>query len=110
MKRSGELRIGISGWRYPGWRGKFYPKGLAQRRELEYASSAFNSIGDQGLVLFAATTVKLSALVFRNTGRFYFRRQRRASYHPHEKAFVESKRDRTDRNRASVPCQEVLRK
>ena len=48
MKRSGELRIGISGWRYPGWRGKFYPKGLAQRRELEYASDIFNSIEING--------------------------------------------------------------
>ena len=48
MKRSGGLRIGISGWRYPGWRGKFYPKGLAQRRELEYASDAFNSVEING--------------------------------------------------------------
>src|SRR5690606_14509439 len=38
------LRIGISGWRYPPWRGVFYPPGLVQRRELEYASSCFNSI------------------------------------------------------------------
>src|SRR5690349_22227877 len=37
MKR-GEIRIGISGWRYPPWRGTFYPNGLPQRRELEYAS------------------------------------------------------------------------
>jgi uncharacterized protein YecE (DUF72 family) len=34
----GEIRIGISGWRYAPWRGVFYPKGLAQRRELWYAS------------------------------------------------------------------------
>jgi len=27
MTSSDELRIGISGWRYAGWRGKFYPKG-----------------------------------------------------------------------------------
>ena len=42
------LRIGISGWRYAGWRGKFYPKDLAQRRELEFASRAFNSIEING--------------------------------------------------------------
>lgn len=36
--------IGISGWKYPGWRGVFYPPGLLQRRELEYASRCFNSI------------------------------------------------------------------
>ena len=38
------IRIGISGWRYEPWRGIFYPKDLAQKRELEFASSAFNSI------------------------------------------------------------------
>ena len=32
MKRSGQLRIGISGWPYAGWREKFYPKGLPQHR------------------------------------------------------------------------------
>jgi uncharacterized protein YecE (DUF72 family) len=48
MKRSGELRIGISGWRYPGWRGKFYPKELPQRRELEYASRTLNSVEING--------------------------------------------------------------
>jgi len=34
------IHIGISGWRYAGWRGVFYPKGLAQARELAYASRA----------------------------------------------------------------------
>jgi uncharacterized protein YecE (DUF72 family) len=38
------IRIGISGWRYEPWRGAFYPKGLAQRRELEYASRMFPTI------------------------------------------------------------------
>jgi len=32
-----DVRIGISGWRYEPWRGTFYPKGLAQARELAYA-------------------------------------------------------------------------
>ena len=44
----GELRIGISGWNYPKWRGVFFPKGLAQRRELEYASQQLNSIEVNG--------------------------------------------------------------
>src|SRR5579871_5952069 len=44
MSRAGCIRIGISGWRYKGWRGSFYPKGLAQRRELEFAAQKFNSI------------------------------------------------------------------
>jgi uncharacterized protein YecE (DUF72 family) len=40
--------VGISGWRYAGWRGDFYPKGLAQRRELEYAAERLTSIEING--------------------------------------------------------------
>src|SRR4051812_27715352 len=43
-----DVRIGISGWRYAPWRGTFYPKGLAQKRELEYASRQFRSIEING--------------------------------------------------------------
>lgn len=39
-----QIRIGISGWRYPPWRGSFYPKGLTQARELEFASRQFPAI------------------------------------------------------------------
>ncbi len=38
------IRIGVSGWRYTPWRGHFYPEGLPQRRELEYASRVFSTI------------------------------------------------------------------
>jgi uncharacterized protein YecE (DUF72 family) len=44
----GEIRIGTSGWRYPPWRGAFYPAGLPQRRELEYLSRAVTSIEING--------------------------------------------------------------
>jgi uncharacterized protein YecE (DUF72 family) len=40
----GQVRIGISGWRYPPWRGVFYPEGLPQKQELSFASRAFPSI------------------------------------------------------------------
>ncbi|MBY6413490.1 DUF72 domain-containing protein [Rhodococcus sp. BP-252] len=43
-----EVRIGISGWTYAPWRGDFYPKGLAHRRELEYASERLTSIEING--------------------------------------------------------------
>ncbi len=43
-----DIRIGISGWRYKGWRGVFYPEGLAQRRELEFAASIFPSVEING--------------------------------------------------------------
>lgn len=42
------IHIGISGWRYAGWRGVFYPKGLAQARELAYASRAVDTIEING--------------------------------------------------------------
>jgi uncharacterized protein YecE (DUF72 family) len=38
------VRIGISGWRYAGWRGKFYPKSHPQKRELAYAAERFSTI------------------------------------------------------------------
>ncbi|MDO8106935.1 DUF72 domain-containing protein [Isoptericola sp. b441] len=43
-----EVRTGISGWRYPRWRGTFYPPGLPQRRELEYAASRLTTIEING--------------------------------------------------------------
>ncbi len=46
--RRGTIRIGISGWRYEPWRGTFYPTGLAQSRELEYASRQLRTIEING--------------------------------------------------------------
>ena len=43
MADRGRAHIGVSGWRYKGWRGDFYPRGLVQRRELEYIASRMNS-------------------------------------------------------------------
>ncbi|WP_207454899.1 DUF72 domain-containing protein [Desertivibrio insolitus] len=45
---AGVVRIGISGWRYASWRGVFYPKGLPQRRELEYAAERMDSVEING--------------------------------------------------------------
>lgn len=47
-KLSGDIRVGISGWRYAPWRGSFYPKGLVQKKELHYASRTVNSIEING--------------------------------------------------------------
>jgi uncharacterized protein YecE (DUF72 family) len=47
-KGQGTIRIGISGWTYPPWRGVFFPKGLAQKRELEYAAKQVASIEING--------------------------------------------------------------
>jgi uncharacterized protein YecE (DUF72 family) len=43
-----DIYIGISGWRYAPWRGVFYPKGLAQHRELDFASRALPTIEING--------------------------------------------------------------
>lgn len=43
-----DVRIGISGWTYPPWRGVFYPRRWPQKRELEYASHQVNSIEING--------------------------------------------------------------
>jgi uncharacterized protein YecE (DUF72 family) len=45
---AGKVRIGISGWRYAGWRGVFYPTKLPQRSELGFAAKNFNSIEING--------------------------------------------------------------
>jgi uncharacterized protein YecE (DUF72 family) len=47
-KGVGEIRVGLSGWRYPPWRGVFYPPKLPQHRELEYASRQFSTIEING--------------------------------------------------------------
>ncbi|WP_083707020.1 DUF72 domain-containing protein [Intrasporangium flavum] len=40
----GRFHVGVSGWRYPSWRGDFYPKGLPQRLELTYAAERMTSV------------------------------------------------------------------
>ena len=40
--------VGISGWRYAPWRGVFYPQGLRQASELEFASRSFSTIEING--------------------------------------------------------------
>lgn len=42
------VRIGISGWKYEGWEGSFYPEELAAKKQLSYASHAFSSIEING--------------------------------------------------------------
>lgn len=38
------VRVGIGGWTYEPWRGRFYPDDLPQKRELEYAARTFGTI------------------------------------------------------------------
>ncbi|CAN5371388.1 DUF72 domain-containing protein [soil metagenome] len=45
---AGKIYTGIGGWTFEPWRGVFYPEGLTQKRELEYASSHLTSIEING--------------------------------------------------------------
>ena len=43
-----DIRIGIGGWSYKPWRGSFFPKGLAQAKELHFASRQVGAIEING--------------------------------------------------------------
>ncbi len=45
---SGKIFVGIGGWTFEPWRGVFYPEGLSQKRELEFASQRLTSIEING--------------------------------------------------------------
>ncbi|MDP8998648.1 MAG: DUF72 domain-containing protein [Myxococcota bacterium] len=47
-QRVPDVRVGVSGWRYAPWRGVFYPKGLPQKQELQYASGRLRSVEING--------------------------------------------------------------
>jgi uncharacterized protein YecE (DUF72 family) len=38
------IHVGIGGWTFEPWRGVFYPPGLSQKRELEYAGQQLTAI------------------------------------------------------------------
>jgi uncharacterized protein YecE (DUF72 family) len=40
----GVIRVGVGGWVFPPWRSNFFPPGLAQKSELEYASRQLTAI------------------------------------------------------------------
>jgi uncharacterized protein YecE (DUF72 family) len=48
MTQTGQIRAGIGGWTFEPWRGVFYPKGLRQADELEYASRRLTAIEING--------------------------------------------------------------
>ena len=42
--KAGRIFVGVGGWNFEPWRGVFYPKGLPQAKELEYAANHLTSI------------------------------------------------------------------
>ena len=55
------IRVGIGGWVFKPWRGEFYPRGLPQTRELEYASRKL-------------TTIEINGTFYRTQSRESFRK------------------------------------
>jgi len=49
------IRAGVGGWTYAPWRDNFYPKGLTQKRELEFASRKLTTIEINGTFYRTAT-------------------------------------------------------
>lgn len=43
-RKSGSIRVGVGGWTFEPWRDNFYPSGLAQAKELQYASRHLSAI------------------------------------------------------------------
>ena len=66
----GRIRIGVGGWVFEPWRGPFYPEGLAQKRELEFASRKLTSIEINGTYYRLAEARELSQVVRGDAGRF----------------------------------------
>jgi len=48
VRTPSRIRAGTGGWTYAPWRSNFYPAGLVQRRELEYASRHVTAIEING--------------------------------------------------------------
>jgi uncharacterized protein YecE (DUF72 family) len=49
MRRAkGRPLVGISGWKYPPWRGVFYPRGVTQARELQFVARHFPTVEVNG--------------------------------------------------------------
>ncbi|MFD8494124.1 DUF72 domain-containing protein [Amycolatopsis sp. NPDC059657] len=42
------IRVGVSGWLYPPWRGTFYPQGLPHKEELPYLARQVNTVEING--------------------------------------------------------------
>ena len=48
MQEHQRIRVGVGGWTYEPWRNNFYPQGLSQSKELQYASSKLTAIEVNG--------------------------------------------------------------
>ena len=69
-KNTANIRVGIGGWTFEPWRGVFYPEGLPQKRELEYAGQHLTSIEINGTYYGTQKPRELRTLAGRDAGGF----------------------------------------
>ncbi|KCZ49492.1 DUF72 domain-containing protein [Hyphomonas pacifica] len=83
-----DIHVGIGGWSFDDWRGRFYPKDLPKTRELEYASRRL-------------TAIEINSTFYRNQPEHVFARW--AGETPDEFRFtVKAQRMTTSRNTPSA--------
>ena len=63
------IRVGVGGWTFEPWRGTFYPEGLPQKRELEYASRKLTSIEINGTYYGSQKPESFTQVARRDAGR-----------------------------------------
>ncbi|MGZ3448353.1 MAG: DUF72 domain-containing protein [Polyangiales bacterium] len=68
----GAVRIGISGFLYPNWRGTFYPASLPRDEELAYAADQFDSIEINGSFYSLLTPASYASFRERTPDDFVF--------------------------------------
>jgi len=66
------IRVGIGGWSFAPWRGRFYPAGLPHARELEYASRQLTSIEINGTFYRHQTPASFAAWAEATPENFVF--------------------------------------
>ncbi len=66
------VRIGCSGWVYPDWRGRLYPKGLPQRRWLARYSEEFDTVEVNSTFYRLASPTAVEAWVEQTPEHFVF--------------------------------------
>jgi uncharacterized protein YecE (DUF72 family) len=48
MSKASTIRVGVGGWTFAAWRNNFFPEGLPQSQELEYAAQHLSAIEING--------------------------------------------------------------
>jgi uncharacterized protein YecE (DUF72 family) len=65
-------RVGCSGWNYPHWRERVYPKGLPQKRWLEYYATLFDTVEVNNTFYRLPSTKSVAGWVERTPPDFVF--------------------------------------